>query len=68
MIICFQCLKSPEDLEEYSPEMTGSTLSATEYVQQEEGTYNPANGHFCCTPCYIRIAMPDALGRGWKAP
>jgi hypothetical protein len=28
-------------------------------VREEEGTYNPANGHFLCTHCYIAAGMPS---------
>ena len=38
-----------------------------EYIQEDEGTYNPETRTFCCTSCYIEIGMPVAPG-GWKAP
>lgn len=31
-----------------------------------DGTYNPDNGHFCCTMCYIRIGQPSSPF-GWTA-
>jgi hypothetical protein len=37
------------------------------YVLQEEGTYNPENGHFLCDTCYIAAGMPSAPG-GWVCP
>ena len=37
------------------------------YVRTEEGTYNKANGHFTCTPCYADIGMPSSP-TGWVAP
>lgn len=64
--ICVGCHKTPPELAEYSPEMTGSGLDADTYVWQEEGTLNRRNGHFLCTDCYIREGMPTAPG-GWKA-
>lgn len=66
-VVCFNCHKTPDEILEYSPEMTGEDLSATEYVMRNEGTYNPANGHFCCTECYIRIGQPSSP-QGWVAP
>lgn len=39
----------------------------TSFVQMEEGTYNPENGHFLCTDCYIAAGMPTAP-QGWKCP
>jgi hypothetical protein len=66
--VCIGCNKTPEEIGEYQPEATESSLSATEYVKREEGTYNPENGHFTCTSCYVRMGMPTAPGRGWKAP
>ena len=67
---CNGCGKSPNELDEFQPNTTGSELSAEEYVQAEEGTYNAANGHFLCTPCYIdagQPTMPGGRGR-WVAP
>lgn len=40
--------------------------SADEYVMVEEGTLNLDNGHFLCTPCYIKAGCPTAPN-GWKA-
>lgn len=37
------------------------------YVEQEEGTYNPKNGHFLCDKCYIKAGMPSAPN-GWRCP
>jgi hypothetical protein len=65
--ICIGCQKSPSEISEYAPEVTGSDLSPDDYVRQEEGTYNSVNGHFLCTFCYIRQGMPTAPG-GWIAP
>lgn len=39
-----------------------------QYVIYNEGTYNPATGHFLCTDCYIKAGMPTRGGDGWKAP
>lgn len=67
IVHCTGCNRTPEDIEEYLPENTGSGLDAVEYVIREEGTYNPENGHFLCTSCYIAAGMPTAPG-GWRAP
>lgn len=37
------------------------------YVIEEEGTYNPENGHFLCDSCYIKAGQPSSPG-GWKCP
>jgi len=42
-------------------------LLTREYVINEEGTYNPRNGHFLCSPCYIINGSPTEPG-GWKCP
>lgn len=66
--VCIGCGKTPDELPEYFPANTGSTFTdPIQYVQHEEGTYNPANGHFACTDCYIKMGMPTTP-RGWKAP
>ncbi len=64
--ICIGCNRTPDELSEYSQELTESHLSPVEYVRQEEGTYNRENGHFLCTNCYIAAGMPSAMG-GWVA-
>lgn len=42
-------------------------LTPNDWVRQEEGTYNPANGHFLCDECYIAAGMPSSP-TGWKCP
>ena len=37
------------------------------YVIEEEGTYNPANGHFACDSDYIALGQPSSRS-GWKCP
>ena len=72
---CIRCHKTPEEIEEYQPGdedsgrawEEGDFESPSDYVRHEEGTYNPVNGHFTCTECYIAIGMPTQEG-GWKAP
>lgn len=66
-MMCIGCQKTPEELEEYSQDMTGSDLTPSEYVMQEEGTLNLDNGHFACTICYIKMGQPSSP-TGWVAP
>jgi hypothetical protein len=42
-------------------------ITPDEYVRDEEGTYNPANGHFLCDECYIKAGQPSSP-RGWRCP
>ena len=65
--ICTGCNRHPDEIEEYV-EAAGDALTPDEYVVEEEGTYNPRNGHFLCTHCYIEAGMPTAPGPGWRAP
>jgi hypothetical protein len=53
----------PHEIDEYTDHELIGDLTPEQYVQSEEGTYNPANGHFYCTACYVEVGMP--LG---KAP
>lgn len=65
--VCLGCSRHPDEIAEYSPAMTETTLSPAEYVRREEGTYNRRNGHFLCTACYVSHGMPSSPG-GWVAP
>jgi hypothetical protein len=38
-----------------------------EYVQTEDETFNPRNGHFLCDRCYIEAGMPSTES-GWRCP
>lgn len=67
-IRCARCGKTPDELHEYSQEATESTLTPTQYVQREEGTYNHENGHFLCTECYMIMGAPTAGNGRWIAP
>lgn len=66
--LCNGCRKHPDEIEEYREMATDSDMTPEEFVRLEEGTYNPDNGHFLCTECYIKAGMPSAPGPGWKAP
>jgi hypothetical protein len=41
--------------------------SADDYVEQEEGTFDPETGAFLCDGCYIEFGMPTGPRGGWKA-
>lgn len=65
---CFKCHRTPAEIEEYVA-MCEDGESPDEYVRREEGTYNPENGHFACTKCYVAIGMPSrSFPRRWVAP
>jgi hypothetical protein len=66
---CVGCNKHADELDEYidAAREDGRGFDANKYVRVEEGTYNPENGHFLCTPCYNKAGMPSSP-RGWKAP
>jgi hypothetical protein len=67
---CIRCGRSPDQIEEYRVYAEGEGLTPDEFVRLEEGTYNPDNGHFACTYCYIMLGSPAAApGEGrWIAP
>lgn len=61
-IKCIGCNKTPDELPEYkSIAKAEGYESATQAVMREEGTYNPRNGHFYCTSCYIKEGMPSGV-------
>lgn len=64
--VCMGCGKNPDQIPEYNSEFTGIDLSNRMYVVSHEGTYNPLNGHFLCTDCYINAGMPTNPW-GWVA-
>lgn len=64
---CNGCLQHPDQIEEYVAYGEEEGMTPTEFVQECEGTYNPENGHFLCTSCYIASGMPSSPN-GWKAP
>jgi len=70
--ICIGCNKVPSDIEEYieaaKENGPGHGMTPEVYVRLEEGTYNPENGHFLCTDCYIARGMPTAPSIRWVAP
>ena len=54
---CQGCKKRPDEISEYIDNYENMD-DPFEYVRQHEGTYNPMNGHFWCTGCYIKAGMP----------
>lgn len=65
--ICTGCNMRPSEIEEYLEAAAVEEMTPDDYVRAEEGTYNRANGHFLCTPCYISAGMPSSP-TGWVAP
>lgn len=66
-IICIGCNKRPEEISSIVmfAEMEGVTPD--EFVLENEGTYNEANGHFLCDEDYIKAGEPSSPN-GWVAP
>jgi hypothetical protein len=64
---CTGCDKTPEEIDEYIMAGRYEQMTPSDYVRSEEGTYNPANGHFLCTDCYMRAGMPSG-GDGHGGP
>jgi hypothetical protein len=67
--ICTGCNKSADELEEYIEGAKEAGITIEQYVREEEGTYNPKNGHFLCTDCYVDAGMPSRpYPEQWIAP
>lgn len=72
--LCVICQKTPEEIGVYVVAARELLLTPTQYVQSEEGTYNPQNGHFLCDEDFIdeevrlghRLVGPH--GTNWVAP
>lgn len=67
LALCIGCNKLAAELAEYIRLAEDNNMTPGDYVRKEEGTYNPENGHFLCTPCYVAIGMPSSP-HGWHAP
>lgn len=62
VVRCVCCGKKPEEIAEYRDiARVEGYASAEEAVKRQEGTYNPRNGHFYCTSCYIKVGMPSGI-------
>ncbi len=62
-----KCKRFADQIEEYVELAELEETTPDEYVRTEEGTYNPKNGHFLCTTCYVAAGMPSGP-RGWVCP
>lgn len=67
--ICIGCNKHPDEIKEYVAMGQLEDMTPDDFVREEEGTYNPSNGHFLCTSCYINAGMPSVKYPGrWITP
>lgn len=67
--VCIGCDRRPEELAEYVEQGEIHSMSPSAFVCLFEGTLNRSNGHFLCTPCYIRYGSPSGLyPNRWIAP
>jgi hypothetical protein len=62
-----KCGRRPTQIREYVELAAEEGMDVDDFVWTNEGTLNPANGHFLCTACYINAGQPSAPG-GWKCP
>lgn len=61
---CIGCGKRPDQLPEYIElAETEGYESPADAVRGEEGTFNPGNGHFYCTSCYILAGAPIGMAK-----
>ena len=65
--VCVRCGMHPGQLQEYISAAGEYSMTPDAYVMENEGTFNPINGHFLCTPCYVAEGCPSTRD-GWKAP
>jgi len=65
--VCIGCGRVPDEINEYIYQGKVNECTPTEFVMEEEGTFNPTNGHFACDECYMAMGSPSSP-RGWKAP
>lgn len=63
---CIGCNRFAKDIPEYRDGWKEYGASSPEDFARDDGTYNPENGHFTCTDCYIKRGMPTAI-HGWRA-
>lgn len=56
---CVGCGKTPDELLEYREMAAVENTTPLAYVQREEGTYNPHDGAFACTECYLAMGAPS---------
>lgn len=65
--LCIGCNRRPDDIREFATEAEHDGITADEWVRENEGSYNPDNGHFLCTECYVKRGAPSSH-EGWRAP
>ena len=80
--ICIGCARRPHEIPGYvmacmeeegthdGPVMQSLAAPDSEvrsYVINNEGTYNPLNGHILCDICYIKNGSPSSPS-GWRCP
>ena len=76
--ICINCGLSAENIAEYidaandenlARKVQGHPIAITpsEWVRENEVTYNPDNNRFCCTFCFITSGRPQAPFSSWRA-
>ena len=54
-------MRTPYGIPEYSEEADRAGLDAIDFMKREECTYNPENGFFFFTDCYIKRGCPDGV-------
>ncbi len=64
---CPSCERDGSDIQEYINMAHAEDVEVDDYIRQEEGTFNHANGHFLCTVCYVKAGMPSSP-HGWTCP
>jgi hypothetical protein len=59
---CVGCGRGVSGLAEYRDgALAHGYPNALAYLRDQEGTLNKANGHFRCTPCYVRAGQPKGM-------
>jgi|GEM_PF-1050577 len=58
MAKCKICEKQPHEIYEYVSAAKAEGITPLEFVEENEGTYNPEKQLFYCTNCYVDIGMP----------
>lgn len=58
-IRCMRCRREPHEIPEYVEMGNVEKMTPVEFVKQEEGTYNPKDGAFACTECYLAMGAPS---------
>lgn len=53
-LMCVGCEQAPENISEICYYAREEGMTPEEFVLDQEGTLNTANGHFYCTGCLLR--------------